>query len=103
MPFRDVDLTESGDLVLRSRPDWLFPIFFGMLGALHGTIATVAFLNGRWEGYLSAGFCVIFLSVAVACRRFRTEMSVLRNEKQVRLRTGVGRLHVDRRIAFGTI
>jgi hypothetical protein len=103
MPFRDVDLNETGDLVLRSRPDWLFPIFFGMLGGLHGTIATIAFVHGRWEGYLSAGFCVIFISVAAACRRFRTEMSVLRIEKQIRLRIGIGRLGVDRRIAFGAI
>jgi hypothetical protein len=103
MSYRCADLNEFGDLVLRSRPGWLWPMFLGLLGTLHGTIATLAFLNGRWEAYLSAVFCLVFFTAATACRRFRTEMAVLRESKLIRVRAGVGPVGIQRYVAFGAI
>lgn len=103
MAYRDARLNEFGDLVLRSRPDCLFTLFFALLGGLHGTIALLAFYHGRWEAYLSAVFCGVFAVVAIACRAFRCEMTVRRDVNQIHVRTGVGPFSVDRRIAFGAI
>jgi hypothetical protein len=103
MRYRDARLNEFGDLVLRTRPDSLFTLFFSLLGGLHGTIALLAFYHGRWEAYLSAIFCGVFAIVAIACRAFRTEMALRRDLRQIHIRTGVGPFSVDRRIAFGAI
>jgi hypothetical protein len=48
-------------------------------------------------------FCLVFFTAATACRRFRTEMAVLREPKQIRIRAGVGPVGIQRYVAFGAI
>ncbi len=103
MPHRATVLTESGNLVHRSSPDVLYTALFAMLSLSHGGIACVAIANHRWEGYLSAIFCIFFAGVAMICRRFRFEVAILKNVRLVRIRHGVGRLYVERLVPFGAI
>lgn len=96
-------LSESGNLIHRSSPDFLYTSLFAVLSVLHAGIAVPAFLHQRWEGCLSAVFCPFFATVAVLCRTFCFEIAVLRDEKKVRIRHGVGRLFVERVVPFGAI
>jgi len=90
-------------LVHRSAPDFLYTSLFTVLSSMHAGIAIPAFLHQRWEGYLSGMFCVFFGGVAVICRRFRFEVAVLKNERRVRIRHGVGRFFFERFVPFGAI
>jgi len=103
MTKRATILTENGNLVHRSPPDVLFTIFFAMLSFLHATVVVTGIVNGRLEVYLSATFCVFFATVSIFCRKFRFEVALLKDTKQIRLRHGVGRLYVERRVAFGAV
>ena len=103
MPARSTVLTESGNLVHRSLPNTIYPILFGMLSAMHASIAGPAFIYGRWEGYLSLIFCLFFLAAAVVCRVFRFEIATLKNERQVRIRHGIGRFYFERLVPFSAI
>lgn len=101
--MRATILTENGNLVHRSSPDVLFTIFFSMLSFLHAVVVVTGVINGRWECYMSGGFCVVFAVVAVVCRKFRFEVALLKGERIVRLRHGVGKLYMERRVRFGAI
>ncbi len=74
-----------------------------MLSVMHATIAVPAFMYRRWEGGLSAMFCVVFAVVAVACRKFQFEVAILKNVRYVRIRHGIGRFCFEQHVPFGAI
>lgn len=88
------------DLILPTRPNWTAVWFFALLSLLHWSIAIPAFIHGRWEGYLSLFFGVIFIGMAWACWRARHEVAVLQGRRCIRLRTGFRRLCMERFIPF---
>jgi hypothetical protein len=91
------------DLIFRTPPNWTAVIFFATLALLHVCNCVPAFLNGRWEGYMSLTFAMIFTAASIVSVRFISEMAVLPGERQVRVRTGVGRFHFERSIPFSSI
>lgn len=93
----------TANLVLRSAPNWTAVLFFACLATLHWCICIPAFFHGRWEGYLSLAFAIIFSAVSVTCSRLKTELAVFPIEKSLRLRTGVGRFRYERCIPFRNI
>jgi len=103
MPSRATVLTESGNLVHRSSPDFLYTSLFSILSLMHAGIAVPAFMHQRWEGFLSAIFFVFFGLIAVICRKFRFEVAVLKSQRKVRIRHGVGRFCFERLVPFGAI
>src|SRR3954453_4229683 len=93
----DVACSRTGtDVTLRFPPNWTTVLFLAALGTLHLLNATHAFVHGRWEGFLSMIFATVFLTVAFVCRLITSDIAVLPGERQVRLRTGVGRLGFQR-------
>ena len=56
------------DVTLRTPVNWPAVIFFGALGALHLFMAGTAIYHGRWDGYLSGIFGVVFTFVAIVVR-----------------------------------
>ena len=93
----------ESDLTLRSPPNWTAILFFAALGALHLTMASAAFLHGRWEGFLSLIFGTVFLLAAVACRLIRCEIAIQKPQGRVRLRTGFRGAYLERCVAFTSI
>jgi len=91
------------DLVFRSPANWTAVGFFAALGCLHLGIVVPAFVAGRWEGYLSGVLAVVFLAASAAATRFRFELAVLRSSKRLRMRTGIGRLCVERQVPFSAV
>ena len=91
------------DLTLRTPPNWTAVCFFLALAGLHLSIAIPAFYHHRWEGFLSMAFGVIFTHVALLCWLIKTELTIQRRTQRIRLRTGVGRLHVQRFIPFENV
>ncbi len=91
------------DLVLRSPPNWTAVCFLGMLGGLHLAVALPSLAAGRWQGHLSLLLGVVFVAVAVAGYRFRSEVALMPSQRRVRLRTGVGRLRHERFIPFSGV
>jgi hypothetical protein len=94
------DRSAVPDLLLRFAPNWTAIIFLAGLGGLHLSMATHAIWHGRWEGFLSVIFGVVFTAAAVSCRLVRSEIIVLKEEAQIRLRTGFKRLRYERCIPF---
>jgi len=88
------------DLVLRSPANWTAVLFLAGLGGLHLAMCTHAFIHGRWEGFLSLIFGVVFVTAAVACLLIRSEIVVFKDDAQILLRTGIRRFHYDRAIPF---
>jgi hypothetical protein len=91
------------DLVFRSRANWTAVGFFAGLGCLHLLIAVPAFVAGRWEGYLSLLFALVFLTASGVATRFRFELGLLCSSKRLRLRTGVGRMGIEQFVPFSVI
>jgi hypothetical protein len=91
------------DVVLRSPANWTAILFLSGLGGLHLFMATHAYLHGHWEGFLSIGFGLIFVTAAVAAGFVRCEMAVFREQREVRLRTGFKRLRFERKLAFDQV
>jgi hypothetical protein len=91
------------DVTLRHPTNWTTVLFLGALGGLHLTNATTAFAHHRWEGYLSMIFATVFIGVAVICRLVRSDIAIQPAEKQVRLRTGLGRLGYQRFVPFDRV
>jgi hypothetical protein len=104
MQTRELDLSAASartpDLVFRTPVNWTYVVFFACLGALHLTIATLAFLHGRWEAYLSMALGTIFVAVAVVAQRCRFELAILPRERRIRLRSGTQRVNYQRFIPF---
>src|SRR5262249_40950034 len=94
---------KTPDLVFRTAPNWTYVLFFGCLGMLHLTIATMAFLHRRWEAYMSVGLGIIFVGVAIVAARCRFEMAILPRQRLIRLRTGMRRMNYQRYIPFADV
>jgi len=95
--------TNTPDLVFRTPANWTYVLFFSCLGMLHLVIATLAFLHGRWEAYMSVVLGVTFVVTAIVAHRCRFEMTILAGERRIRLRSGLSRLHYQRYIAFNNV
>jgi hypothetical protein len=91
------------DLTLRARPNWTAVGFVALLAALHLSVAGRAFVAGRWEGYVSLLFGLLFTAAAVVLFHVRGEVTVLYHRGQLRLRTGPGRWSAERFIPFGAV
>jgi hypothetical protein len=88
------------DLIMRAPPNWTAVGFFAALGMLHLSIWAIALSHRHMEGYLSLGFGVAFLFVALACYLSTFEIAVLCSENKLRLRTGYRRFRYERFIPF---
>src|SRR4029078_731616 len=77
--------------------------FLAGLGALHFTMATMAFAHGQWAGFLSFAFGIIFLSVAALAWMIRSDVNVIAAERAVLLRTGIRGLGYQRVVPFSQI
>ena len=91
------------DLVFRTPCNWTCVLFFGCLGLLHLTIATLAFFHGRFEAYLSMVLGMLFIGVSIVAQRCRFEMAIQPCERRIRLRSGTRTLHYQRFIAFTSV
>jgi hypothetical protein len=91
------------DLVTATAPNWTAVWFFATLSFLHWCICLPAFAHGRWEGYLSLIFASVFAGVTLISYRAKCEVAVLPVERRIRLRSGVGRLRLERSIAFDDV
>jgi hypothetical protein len=92
-----------GSVHLYSSPNWTAIWFFATLAILHACIALPAFAHYRWEGYLSAIFCPLFLIAAWTCYKLRCEISFDPGRREIRLLRGVGRLKLVRAIPFDDV
>jgi hypothetical protein len=97
------EASRTPDLVFSTPVNWTYVIFFACLGMLHLIIATLAFLHGRWEAYLSIILGVTFVGVSIVAYRCRFEMTIQAAERRIRLRSGMQRLHVQRFISFADV
>ena len=88
------------DVTLRSPVNWTAVIFFAALASLHLFMAGHAASHGRWDGFLSGVFGVVFTLVAVACGLIRTELAVIAPEHRLRIRTGSRRIYFERSVPF---
>ena len=95
--------TPPGELSLKSPPNWTAIIFFGVLSGLHFSISIPAFLHGRWEGYLSFIFAIVFAITSITLYFARFEMTILPREKCLRIRSGVGRFNFHRSVPFSNV
>lgn len=91
------------NVTLRTPVNWTAVIFFGGLSSLHLFMAGTAVYHGRWDGYLSIVFGVLFAFVTVACALIGTELTVLRDDRQLRLRTGTRRIYFERLVPFADV
>ena len=91
------------DLTLRTPPNWTAVCFFAALGGLHLGNAVTSLINDRQAGFLSLGFAAVFLAVAVAAWLVACELTVLRRERRIRLRSGYRRLALERSISFRNV
>jgi hypothetical protein len=91
------------DVTLRTPVNWTAVLFFAALAALHAFMAATAFYHGRVDGLLSAIFGVGFTAVAIACGLIGTELTLLADQRRLRLRTGTRRIFVERAIPFANI
>jgi hypothetical protein len=107
MQTRELDLPATGkpipDLIFRTPVNWTYVIFFACLGVLHLTIATLAFLQQRWEAYLSVVLGLIFVAVSIVASYCRFEMTILAQERRIRLRSGMRKMHYQRFIPFADV
>src|SRR5687768_13638811 len=91
------------DVKLRTPVNWTAVIFFAALGALHLFMAGTAFYHGRWDGYLSFIFGVAFTIVSIVCGLIGTELTVLADERRLRVRSGTRRVYFERFIPFAKV
>jgi hypothetical protein len=78
-------------------------LFLAGLGGLHLAMCTHAFIHGRWEGFLSLIFGVVFSLAAAACAVIRSEVVVFKDDAQILLRTGIHRFHWERAVRFENV
>ncbi len=109
MTTRQLSVTDESaapilrDITLRTPPHWSAICFFAALGALHLSIAIPAFYRGRWEGFLSAAFGVIFSCAAGLCWLVYSDVTIEQRARRIRLRTGYRRLCIERFIPFQNV
>ena len=90
-------------VTLVAPPNWTAVCFFAALGALHACIAVPAFVNLRWEGYMSATLSVAFITASVITSRVRSSVSFESAGRRIHLRNGSGRFHFRRTIGFDDV
>jgi hypothetical protein len=98
-----VDNSDLPNVILRSPPNWTAVAFFGALGALHLGIATSALFASRWEAHMSVIFGSVFTFVGVACLFVRHEIIIRPERRRITIRTGLGRVAVERSIPFSDV
>jgi hypothetical protein len=104
MPARSLEPAPSPtEIVLRWPPNWTAVFFFATLAFLHICICVPAFLHGRWEGYMSLIFALLFGTLAIILVRLKTRLIILPAEKTIHLRAGIGRFTSERIIPFASI
>ena len=110
MTARQLNVTDESsappvprDITLRTPPNWTAIGFFAALGALHLSIAIPAFYHGRWEAFLSAAFGCIFVGVSFLCWLVCSDLTIEQTNRRIRLRTGVGRVCMERFIPFQSV
>jgi hypothetical protein len=104
MSARDLDTAPpTTPLTLRWPPNWTAVIFFATLAFLHITICVPAFFYGRWEGYMSVIFAMIFGAITIGCLRIKSQLIVDPREKLVRVRTSLARFISERAVPFASI
>lgn len=104
MSTRDVStIALPRDVVLQGSPNWTAVIFFGVLSALHLSVALPAFARARWEGSTSLLFAAAFVGITVVSYLARSEISIQPLQKRIRVRNGLRRLHFQRFIAFSDV
>ena len=109
MPGRELFIDEPRQeqeipaLVLRAGPNWMPIIFFSVLGTLHLTIGTLAFLHGRFETYMSLMFGSAFIGAAICFYLTRKEIAILSGSRMIRLRTGFRNFRVEHFISFDRV
>jgi hypothetical protein len=91
------------EIILRWPPNWTAVIFFATLALLHTSICIPAFFHGRWEGYMSLVFALIFWSAAFVCIKIKSRLVILPAEKIIQLHYGFGRFTSERIIPFASI
>jgi hypothetical protein len=109
MPERESE-TESIDggsaspvMTFRFTRNWTAVAFFGLLGALHLTMAALAVMAYRWEAYMSVAFGTFFVTIAVGCALVRHEVTVRADRRRVTVRTGLGRANFEHVIPFAAV
>jgi hypothetical protein len=108
MTGRDLDLSAApprtfGPLRLVAPPNWTAVVFLAALGCLHLCIAIPAFLNQRWEGYMSLTLACGFLTASLIFFRLRCEISFEPARRRISLRNGIGRFCWQRSISFDDV
>ena len=93
----------SRDLMLRSPPNWTAVVFFAALSGLHCAIAFPAFYHGRWEGYLSLIFAVVFAIASIVAYFARYELTILPARRCIRIRHLIAFVRFQRLIAFDDV
>jgi hypothetical protein len=93
----------TSDLTFRGAPNWTAVTFFSGMAFMHGCIATTAFWNGRWEGYMSATFAVVFVAVAVVSYQWRFEVGVRPERRALVTYYGPHWLGLRREIDFAQV
>ena len=91
------------DVTLRTPVNWTAVLFFGGLASLHLFMAGTAFYHARWDGYLSFIFGIVFSIVAITCAMIGTELTVLADQRRLRLRTGTRRIYFERSVPFADV
>jgi hypothetical protein len=91
------------DLSLTTPPNWTAIVFFACLSGLHFAISIPAFFHGRWEGYLSFVLAIFFLVISIVTYFARYEMTIVPQDKRIRLRSGVGPVKFERSVAFADV
>jgi hypothetical protein len=101
---RDVAVQpQTTPLTLRTPVNWTAVLFFGALSFVHASIAIPAFYHGRWEGFLSAIFCVLFATVSVISYFVHAQLTMLPEQRRLHMRWGFPPLRFDRLIPFSDI
>jgi hypothetical protein len=103
LPAADTAAGGRMDVTLRTPVNWTAVIFFGGLASLHLFMAGTAVYHGRWDGFLSIVFGVVFSIVTVVCGLIGTELTLLREQRHLRLRTGTRRVYHERLIPFAHV
>jgi hypothetical protein len=67
---------------------------------MHLSVSIPSFIAGYWEGYLSALLGTTFVGVSIACWFARFELSVLKDQKRLRLRHGTRHIALERSVPF---
>jgi hypothetical protein len=91
------------ELSLRTPPNWTAIVFFAILAGLHFLVAFPAFAHARLEGYLSLIFACAFSAAACTLYFARYQITLLPHDRRIRIRTGVGKVHFQRFIAFDDV